>query len=117
MTKTVQDFSLYRGETKQITINVDDGAGDAKTLTGATIVWEAFRIREAPGSKTVLKKSGGDITLVNLDGTDDGIRFTLDPADSARLDGIYEHEARVVDTSNDEAVVTVGKMTITPSPT
>ncbi len=116
MTKTAQDFECYQGETKQVTINTDDGNGDPKTLTGGTIIWEVFRSREDPRPEAVLKKSGADITLVDVDGTDDGIRFTIDPADNARLSGAYEHEARAKDAAGNEAVVAVGTMTVKSSP-
>jgi hypothetical protein len=116
MTKTAQTITLYQGETKQITIAVVDGAGAAKNLTGATVIWEAFRSREDPRPEAVIKKSGAQITLVNSAGTNDGIRFTLNPKDTARLEGDYAHEARVIDTTPDEAVVAEGTLTVKPSP-
>ncbi len=116
MTKTAQDFELYQGETKEVTVNTDDAAGAAKVLTGGTATFGAYRSLEDPKPEVVLKKSGGDVSFVNVDGTDDGIRFTLDPKDSARLSGDYPFIVDAVDSAGDEAVVLAGTMKVKPNP-
>ncbi len=116
MTKTAQDFELYQGETKQVTVNTDDSAGAAKAMTGGTATFGAYRNLESPKPEAVLKKTGGDVTFVNVDGTDDGIRFTVDPKDTARLSGDYPFIVDAVDSAGDEAVVSIGIMKVKPNP-
>ncbi len=116
MTKVDQDFELYQGETKEVTVNTDDAAGAAKAMTGGSATFGAYRSLESPKPEVVLKKSGGDISFVDVDGTDDGIRFTLAPADSARLSGAYPFIVDGVDSAGDEAVVSIGVMTVKPNP-
>lgn len=101
-----EDFELYAGETKEVTITVTDADGDAVPLTGATITWGAY---DRTGARTVrVTKSGADITI-----SSNTFMFTLDPADTESLSpGVYAHEARVVDADDNEAVVTTGYMTV-----
>lgn len=116
MTKFNQDFELFQGETKQVTINTDDEAGDPKVMTGGTATFGAYRSLEDPQPEVVLGKSGAAVTFVDVDGTDDGIRFTLAPADSARLSGDYPFIVDGVDGGGDEAVVSTGIMKVKTNP-
>jgi hypothetical protein len=112
MTKLKQDFELYQGETKVVTINVDLPDGTAWTGTGADIVFRAVRVTHNGHIQGSLEKKDADITLVNVDGTDDGVRFTILPEETRELMGEYEHETRAVDATGQEAVLALGKMTV-----
>ena len=108
MTKNAQDFEVYQGDTKQVTITITDEAGAALTLTGSSQKWEAF-----DGATAAIQKADVDISLVSVDGTDDAIRFTIDPADTATLTaGTYAHEAEVTDSTSNVSTVTRGTMTV-----
>ncbi|MFV2045470.1 MAG: hypothetical protein ACC700_19840 [Anaerolineales bacterium] len=116
MTKIDQDFELYQGETKEVTVNTDDADGAANVMTGGSATFGAYRSLESPKPEVVLKKTGADVSFVDVDGTDDGIRFTLAPADSARLSGDYPFIVDGVDSAGDEAVVSTGIMKIKTNP-
>ena len=109
MTKYSQDFEMHQGDTKQITIAVVDESDVAKNLTGSTQRWQAWL-----GDATAVKitKADGDISLVNVAGTNDGIRFTIDAADTTGLLGLYAFEAEVVDSSSNVSTVARGTVTI-----
>ena len=116
MTKNNQDFELFQGESKQVTINTDDGAGAPKVMTSGSATFGAYRNPESPKPEAVLTKTGTDISFVNVDGTDDGIRFTLAPADTARLHGDYPFLVDGIDSGGTEAVVATGIMKVKPNP-
>jgi len=107
MTKYSQDFEMHQGDTKQITFAVVDESAVAKNLTGSTQQWKAF-----DGTVAKITKPNSDISLVNVAGTNDGMRFTIDPADTAGLLGLYSFEAEVVDSSSNVSTVARGTVTI-----
>ena len=108
MTTNAQDFEIYQGDTKQITIKVTDENGVAKTLTGSSQLWKAY-----DGATVKISKADVDISLVSVDGTNDAIRFTIDPSDTSSLTaGAYTHEAEVTDSSSNVSTVARGTMTI-----
>lgn len=109
MTEKKQNFTVIQGDTKVLTIAVTDEAGSAKVLTGSTKRWKAF---DNLGVEKI-SKADGDITLVNVDGTDDGLRFTLAPSDTVNLaPGPYPHEAEVVDSGSNVSTVTKGTLRV-----
>ena len=96
--KIGQDFDIPRGDDRELEFTaLDEDDDDApKSLTGATeIKWEAFQ-----GSTAIIQKTytgSGGVTLFDVDVTDDGVRVTLEPADTEDLDdGIYTHELECV---------------------
>ena len=108
MTEYAQDFEIFQGDTKEITIPITDENNAAKTLTGSSQKWEAF-----DGTTRVIQKTDAQITLVSKNGTDDAIRFTLDPADTAILAAKeYDHEVEIMDSAGNVGTVTRGKMTV-----
>jgi hypothetical protein len=109
MTKYNQDFEMHQGDTKQITITIVDENGTPKNLTGSTKKWEAY-IKDQ--TTAVIAKTDGDISLVTVNGTNDSLRFTIDPVDTAGLLGLYAFEAEVVDASSNVSTVARGTMMI-----
>lgn len=111
MTEYAQDFEVFQGDHRQITIPITDEAGLAKTITGSTQRWEAFD--PATGVRAI-QKSDTDISIVTVaPGTNNAIRFTLVPADTASLAAKeYDHEAEIADIGGNVSTVTRGKMTV-----
>ena len=107
MTKYNQNFEMHQGDTKQITIDVVDENDVAKNLTGSTQRWQAN-----DGTTIKITKSDSDISLVNVNGTNDGLRFTIAPADTVGLLGLFPFEAEVVDSASNISTVTRGTVTI-----
>lgn len=109
-----QDFSLKQGEYKQVTIAVVDSSNVPVNLTGYTLDWGLWR-----GSTRLLTKSyGSGITLVNVSGTNDGLRITLAASDTRTLaPGTYYHECRVTNASSQPEVVAAGDVKINESKT
>jgi hypothetical protein len=108
MTKYRQDFEIHQGDHKQVTFAVVDEAGAAKALTSSTQEWRAYQ-----GATVKITVLNAAISLVNVDGTDDGVRFTLAPADTSALDpGVYQHELEVTDSGGNVSTVTRGTMTV-----
>ncbi len=109
MTEKKQNFTVIQGDTKVMTIDVVDEAGSPKNLTGSTKRWKAF---DKVGVEKI-SKADGDITLVNVAGTNDGLRFTLTPSDTVNLaPGPYPHEAEVVDSGSNVSTVTKGTLLV-----
>ena len=107
MASVAQDFTMHKGDTKDISVAVVDGDGNDVALAGCTIVWSmATDVDEtALVTKTT---AAADITIAGND-----FSFTLDPADTSGLAaGQYYHEAQVTDAGGDVATVTVGIITL-----
>lgn len=113
MTAIDQDFVLWQGEDKTITVDLEDGDGVAYgSTTGLTFSW---RVSESKDISTALisKTSGSGIT----NGTSQ-ITIDVASADTETLPAnTYYHECRVVDGSSKEDVVFVGKLIIKASTT
>jgi hypothetical protein len=106
-----QDFTVYAGEQRQVTIAVTDAAGADYDMSGVTeIIWQA----ELLGAREVRiekRKTDAGITLVNVGaGTNNGARFTLSSTQT-EVAGSYSHELRVIGSSANDVVMT-GTMTI-----
>ena len=110
MTAKNQNFSMYDGETKVLTITMNP----IKDLTSATIDWFLTTIND-PSTAVVTKSIGSGITVTDL--TNGVFDVTVDPADTEGLEGKHLHWVRVVDGNSDDAVVTTGAVKITASPT
>ena len=92
--KTNQDFSFPRGDDHEIEFTIVDDDDEAKSLTGATSVkWELYQ-----GGIVIIQKDLDDgVALINVDGTNDGVKVTLEPSDTVSLnDGLYIHELECV---------------------
>lgn len=109
MTKQAQNFTVYSGDDHEVTFTITNAAGNPQSLTGATAIkWEVFGV----GAAIIQKSLGSGITLVNVNGTDDGVKVVLVPSDTASLDGEYEHELEAVDILGKTSTLLVGIMTV-----
>jgi len=113
MTSEAQNFEMYAGEDKILTVTVTDAAGDVVDLTDASIEW-------------VMKRTADDTTALVTKTLADGITcaspatgvftVTLEAADTEELGGAsYLHEAEVTDAGDNVSTVTRGVVTIKKS--
>ena len=108
MTTTGQNFTMWQGEDKTITVNLVDGDGVAYGSTsGLTFTW-SVATSESATAATFTKTTGSGIT----NGTS-LITITIDEADTDDLAaGSYYHECKVVDGSGKADVVFTGGLTL-----
>lgn len=97
MTAINQNFSIFAGNTKSITVTVDDAA----SLTGATI---EFNIKKNENSNAILTK-----TNVSVSGNT--ITITLNPTDTENFSGSYYHECVLTDQYGNVSTLSVGTIT------
>lgn len=106
----LQNFRATSGDTITITVTVTDSAGAAVDLTGASIRWSARKLGEADNAieKTT---SAGEVELT--DPTAGEFEVVLEPADTASLAGVYQHESEITDVAGGVTTVATGAMTLT----
>lgn len=111
MTEFAQDFEVFQGDAKEITIPITDEFGVAVDLTGSSQRWQAHEKENGP---VVITKADANITIVSVaPDTSNAIRFSLVPADTQALEAKdYDHEAEIVDASANPSTVTRGTMTV-----
>jgi len=116
MTKVNQNFTVYQGEDRKVTIYVVDSAGSPKTMTGGTPAWYAMLDPGDPIADAILSKTGAAIEIKNGNGINDAIEFIISDTDSKGIAiGSYYHEAWVADATGKDQLVAIGWMTIRPS--
>ena len=105
MTKQNQDFLMWSGDDKVITVTVYDNDDDVVDVTGATITW---RLSQNIESEALITKTVGDGIAIS------GHTFilTLEPADTTSLSGRYYHEAEITDADGNVNTGMVGYATI-----
>lgn len=108
MTKQSQDFLMWSGDDKVITVTVYDSDDVVVDITGATIAWQ---LSQNVDSAALITKTAGDGVVLS-DPTNGQFTITLDPADTASLSGRYYHEAQITDSSGDISTGLVGHTTI-----
>ena len=114
MTSEDQNFEMYAGESKVITVTVMDDATPPVPidLTGASIEWIVKR-SEDDAVGLITKTVGAGIALLNQTTHKGEFTITLAPADTASLGGAsYYHEAEVTDVATNVSTVTRGILTI-----
>ena len=113
MTNTNQSLTVYQNQSMQMTFNVDQaGSTDAQTVTGATTGFWLLNNKGDPSTDAVLSYPSSDISLTNVDGTNDGVVVSIPASDTAGLSGSYYYEVWVKDTSSDVAPVATGKLMV-----
>ena len=83
-----QDFEIDAGDDKTVRFTVEMGPGAPPDLTGATVRWGAAASRE--DAAVLIDKPNGAGAAV-ADAVNRLVDVTLAPADTAGLDGRYEH--------------------------
>jgi len=115
MTEQSQDFEIWTGEYKEITIAVLDTAGNAADLTAATARW-VLKKRPDGSMPALVSKSHEHGAEVLMPETDGKVKIVLDSADTVDLaPGTYYHETEVLDSADRPFTPTVGIMVVQPS--
>jgi len=114
---TTQHFEMHIGDSKLLTITVEDGAGTAINISTASEI----RFRVAGNqfdtvidiSKNLTDDSAGDVIITN--GAAGIFTVQLNPADTSDLShGIYEWVSEIDDASNNISTVTTGYISLIP---
>ena len=112
MTSEDQNFEIYAGESKVITVSVKE-AGIAVNLTGATDIRWVVKRNEDDATALITKTLASGITTLDQILHAGEFTITLDPEDTEDLGGAsYYHEAEVTDSAGDPSTVTRGILTI-----
>ena len=106
MTIVGQNYTMFSGDSKVITVTVTDADGAAVNLTGATISYVIFD----DGSATITKTVGSGITVT--DAAAGTFTITLAASDTASLAGAYYHECQVTDSSGNISTIFTGTVTM-----
>lgn len=114
MAKENQHIEVAQGQGLRIQIAVVNGDGSPKTMTGGTPIWHCFIDEDEALSAAVISKTDGEISLVDLDGTDDGIQFDFVPDDTDdETIGQYHWESWITPSGGgDQLPVSSGPMTL-----
>jgi hypothetical protein len=116
MTKENQSFTLYIGQTAEVTVNVDEaGSTNAQSLAGADLGFWMTSDRKGGSSDAALRfySSDGMMSTTDVDGSDDGIKFRIESSDSAQFSpGTYYYEIWAKDASGNSAPVTIGQISV-----
>ena len=87
-------FRMTAGDSKVLEVTVVDTENEAVDITGTTIRWQLARL--ATDAEPLISKSVGSGIEIT-DGPAGRFDVTLDPGDTADLDGSYYYEAEVDD--------------------
>ena len=107
------DFELFQGDTKRINFTLTKADGTALDLTGATIRWEASKLKAGGlfSSTPVIVKTDQDGIEV-VDALNGFLTVTLPPEDTLPISGDFYHELETTDVSGDVATVFSGQFKI-----
>lgn len=90
------DVQMVSGDTKILNITAKTSSGTAINLTGVAIIWSLF---PSTGGTALLTKSVG--SGISITDPSNGVfQVTLNPTDTASLEGLYQHEAQITDVTN-----------------
>jgi len=107
MTSVNQNFTVYAGDTAQVSIGVTQ-SGAAASLSSTSIVWV---LEEEVGSGSLVKLTTDD--YISVSGSI--VILGISPSHTQNLNGKYYHEVEVTDTSGNISTVTTGTVTIKKS--
>jgi hypothetical protein len=105
MTVQAQNFELFQGDTKQITITVTDENDAILPLTGYNIVWVIYK---QTNKELILSKTLGDGITVPTP-SNGQIIISITPEDTELITpSTYLHECEISTSPTDVSTVTVG---------
>lgn len=114
MTRQSQDFEIWAGEYKEITIAILKPDDTPEDLTGATVEWVVKKRPDASLPALVSKTAAAGIVIL-APPTDGLVKVTLDEADTKALAGTYYHETEGRDSANRPFTPTIGVLVVQPS--
>ena len=92
------------GDNKDIVITVKDENGNAKDLTGYSVIFSLYK----RGSLILSKTTASGITI-----STNVLTVSFGRADTADLEGTYTYECQVTDTLNNVTTLQQGTLTLT----
>ena len=107
------DFELFQGDTQRVNFTLKKADGTALDLTGATLRWEASKLKGVGvfSSTPVLTKTDQDGIDV-VDPLNGFLIVSLSPEDTASISGDFYHELEATDVSGDVATVFSGQFRV-----
>lgn len=106
MASNRQNFEMFAGDAKDITIAVTKEDGTAADLTGMTF---QFRLARHPAAAPLVTKAG---IAPGSPPTAGNVTVSLVKADTQSLDGLYYHETKMTDGGGKETTVSDGTVAI-----
>jgi hypothetical protein len=103
------DFEMHSGDTLTLNVTVQDAAGVAVDLTGATCTFGLSK-QDAEGMPKGSSLASPAVTIVNA--ASGNVSVAIAPTDTESLAGDYYHELQVVDASANVSTVLYGTATI-----
>lgn len=109
MTIKNQNFEMYAGDTKNVSVTITNSSGAVVNLTGAVITWVltfqsgTLQKATATGTITVANPATGVFT------------FNLLPIDTTGKQGVFNHGVEMVDATGNASTLLTGLATIVPT--
>lgn len=105
MTKTNQDFTIYAGNTAEISASISGSDAGAYDVSSASIEWT---MQEYPKSASLVRKTTDSGITVSTS----IVTITIDASDMQNYAGTYHHEARATDASDRVSTLFTGNVII-----
>lgn len=113
--KTGQHFEIKAGVDIAIDIDIEDALGVDISVLGASLKWV---LSKHEGSVALVTKFDDSTNGITFDSEAAGnIKINVKKADTLALSGTHFHELLVIDSSNNESIVTTGYGLILPRST
>lgn len=107
------DFTMFAGDTRRINFSIKRPDGSPLDLTGATVRWQASKLKPTgifSATPTFEKTDGSGVEVVD---TANGlVTVTLEPQDTVDKSGVFYQEMETVDYTGDVATVYTGQFEI-----
>ena len=111
MTIRDQSAPVIAGDSATLTVALTDRNGDPLKVPGARARW---RLGREPGGPALLEKlSDGEDPKVSL--SEGRAVVTIDPGETAGMEGVYQQSVVVIDRFGNVAHTTVGVVPIAPA--
>ncbi len=113
MTLRGQDINdFWSGDTRIVRCTVVDTDGAPVNCAGGVFRYQ-LSVRAGTAALITKSSTAGTATMMSIDGTNDGWEWTLDPADTAGLNGrAYYHEAELTDVDGNVSTIFAGTVNL-----
>jgi len=113
MTKIAQNFEMWAGDTKDLTVTITGSDSSGYSLTGASVTW---LLEESPGSGSLVRKHiSGSVSGSGISISASIMTVSIAASDTEGLAGTYYHEAEATDAAGNVATLFVGSAKINKS--
>ena len=110
MTRINQDIELRAGETKRVSVTVEDDDGNPYDLSGGDAKWVAI-----DDGTTFIEKTVADDTIDFTNAADGIVKWTIQHGDTTGNPGRYDHELHVEDSNGNMDVALKGQLRVKDS--